>query len=327
MKRTKIQLFDLLPLIALVVLVIVFGITSQGRIFSPFNLQSICTQSFPVIIGGLGVMFTVAMGGCDLSVGAVAALSDTVGAWVGSQYGLPVMILVSLLIGLASGTVVGFIVSRLHVPSFMVTLAMLIGLRGLVNALLSTWSQVYNPAGLGGLSSFGASTVLVIVLILVVGYVFEKTNFGYYCKGMGENENTMRSIGVDTAKVRHIAYIISGVLAAVMGLVLISNVGGSSSTLGQFMEMKIQMAIFLGGALVTGGMKSKIYKLVLGSLSITVITNGLTLSGAGGGITEMVEGILLMLILFVTIRTSNLPSRSHSSKGTDKQDKQTAVVG
>ncbi len=324
MKRTKVQLFDLLPLIALVVLVIAFGITSQGRIFSPFNLKSICTQSIPVIIGGLGVMFAVAMGGCDLSVGAVAAVSATVGAWVGSQYGLPVMILVALLIGLVSGIVVGFIVSRLHVPSFMVTLAMLIGMRGFVNALLSAWGQVYNPDGLGELSSFGASMALVVVLVIVVGYVFEKTSFGYYCKGMGENENTMKSIGVDTAKVRHIAYIISGVLASVMGLVLISSVGGSSSTLGQFMEMKIQMAIFLGGVLVTGGMKSKIYKLILGSLSITVITNGLTLSGAGGGITEMVEGILLMLILFVTIKTSSLPGKGRSSK--DK-NKQAAAVG
>ena len=324
MKRTKVQLFDLLPLIALVVLVIAFGITSQGRIFSPFNLKSICTQSIPVIIGGLGVMFAVAMGGCDLSVGAVAAVSATVGAWVGSQYGLPVMILVALLIGLVSGIVVGFIVSRLHVPSFMVTLAMLIGMRGFVNALLSAWGQVYNPDGLGELSSFGASMALVVVLVIVVGCVFEKTSFGYYCKGMGENENTMKSIGVDTAKVRHIAYIISGVLASVMGLVLISSVGGSSSTLGQFMEMKIQMAIFLGGVLVTGGMKSKIYKLILGSLSITVITNGLTLSGAGGGITEMVEGILLMLILFVTIKTSSLPGKGRSSK--DK-NKQAAAVG
>lgn len=324
MKRTKVQLFDLLPLIALVVLIIAFGITSQGRIFSPFNLKSICTQSIPVIIGGLGVMFAVAMGGCDLSVGAVAAVSATVGAWVGSQYGLPAMILVALLIGLVSGIVVGFIVSRLHVPSFMVTLAMLIGMRGFVNALLSAWGQVYNPDGLGKLSSFGASMALVVVLVIIVGYVFEKTSFGYYCKGMGENENTMKSIGVDTAKVRHIAYVISGVLAAVMGLVLISSVGGSSSTLGQFMEMKIQMAIFLGGVLVTGGMKSKIYKLILGSLSITVITNGLTLSGAGGGITGMVEGILLMLILFVTIKTSSLPSKGRASK--DKKQ-QAAVVG
>lgn len=305
MKRNNVQLYDLLPLIALVALVAAFGVTSQGKIFTPFNLMSICTQSIPVIIGGLGVMFAVSMGGCDLSVGAVSAVAATVGAYLGSQYGLPVMILVTLLIGLVSGFVVGFIVSRLHVPSFMVTLAMLIGMRGFLSVLITSWGQVYNPEGISVLSSFGAGLALTIVLIVVVGYIFEKTSFGYYCKGMGENENTMRSIGVDTARVRHIAYIISGVTAAIMGLVLIANVGGSSTTLGQFMEMKIQMAIFLGGVLVSGGMKSKIYKLILGSLSITVIVNGLTISGADGGMSELVEGLLLMLILFVTIRTSS----------------------
>ena len=309
MKQKNIRLYDFLPLIALAVLVVVFGISSQGKLFTPFNLMANCTQSIPVIIGGLGVMFAVSMGGCDLSVGGVAAVSATVGAYLGGQYGIGVMVIVAMLIGLVSGTFVGFVVSRLHVPSFMVTLAMLIGLRGFLNVLLVAWGQVYNPAGLSALNSFGASLALAVVMVAVVGCIFEKTSFGYYCKGMGENENTMRSIGVDTAKVRHIAYIISGLTAAVMGLVLISSVGGSSSTLGQFMEMKIQMAIFLGGVLVSGGMKSKIYKLILGSLSITVIVNGLTISGADGGMSELVEGLLLMLILFVTIKTSGAPKK------------------
>lgn len=314
MKQNKIRFYDLLPLIALALLVIAFGITSQGKIFTLFNLKSICTQSIPVIIGGLGVMFAVSMGGCDLSVGSVAAVSATVGAYLGSQYGIAVMIPVSLLIGLASGFVTGFIVARLHVPSFMVTLAMLIGMRGFLNVLLTSWGQVYNPSGLSGLNTFGANLAVTILMILIMGYILEKTSFGYYCKGMGENENTVKSIGVDTAKVRHIAYILSGLTAAVMGLVLIASVGGSSSTLGSFMEMKIQMAIFLGGVLVTGGMKSKIYKLILGSLSITVIVNGLTISGADGGMSELVEGILLMLILFVTIKTSDGRSKTRKTE-------------
>lgn len=318
MKQNKIQIYDLLPLIALAVLVLAFGVTSQGKLFSLFNLKSICTQSIPVIIGGLGVLFVVSMGGCDLSVGAVAAVSATVGAYLGGQYGVGVMVVVSLAIGLLCGALVGFLVSRLHVPSFMVTLAMLIGMRGILNVLLVAWGQVYNPEGIRGLSAFGSSLLLTVVLLAVIGYVFEKTSLGYTCKGMGENENTMKSIGVNTVKIRQIAYMISGLTAAVMGLVLISSVGGSSSTLGQFMEMKIQMAIFLGGVLVSGGMKTKVYKLILGSLSITVIVNGLTLSGANGGVSELVEGVLLMLILFMTIKTSGRPAKSPAAKGGEK---------
>lgn len=314
MKRKKIQLYDLLPLAALIVLVAAFGIASQGKLFSLFNLKSICTQSIPVIIGGLGVMFVVAMGGCDLSVGAVAAVSATVAAYLGSRYGVGVMIAVSLVIGLLCGTIVGTLISRLHVPSFMVTLAVLIGMRGFLNVLLVAWGQVYNPAGIQSLSSFGVGLLLTAVLIIAFGYLFEKTSFGYFCKGMGENENVMKSIGVNTEKMRLIAYILSGLTAAIMGLVLISSVGGSSSTLGQFMEMKIQMAIFLGGVLVSGGMKSKIYKLIMGSLSITVIVNGLTLSGADGGISELVEGILLMLILYMTIKTSDYTVKGKKQK-------------
>lgn len=315
MKHMKrIQFYDLLPLASLVILAIVFGITSHGKLFSIFNLQDICTQSIPVIIGGLGVMFVVAMGGCDLSVGAVAAVAATVGAYLGSMYGLAVMLIATLLIGLLSGILVGFLVARLHVSSFMVTLALLIALRGILNVLLVAWGQVYNPPGIEVLSSFGPSVILTVVLVILFGYLFENTSFGYYCKGMGENENVVKSIGVNTVKVRRIAYILSGLTAAVMGLSLISNVGGSSTTLGQFMEMKIQMAIFLGGVLVTGGMKSRIYKLILGSLSITVIVNGLTLSGAGGGISELVEGILLMLILYMTLKTAGRTSKSKGSK-------------
>ena len=119
---------------------------------------------------------------------------------------------------------------------------------------------------------------------------------------MGENENTMKSIGVNTAKVRHFAFIISGVMAAIMGLLLIAATGGSSATLGNFMEMKVQMGVFLGGVLVSGGMRSKIYKLIFGALSITVIVNGLTLSGASSAMTELAEGIILMVILYLTIQ-------------------------
>lgn len=304
-KDGKIQLIDILPIAALVVLVIVFGITSHGGLFSSFNIQSVIRDSIPVILGGLGVIFVISTGGCDLSIGAVAAVAATVGAYYGSQYGAWLTIVIALLIGLASGTFLGFIVSRCHVSSFMASLALLMGLRGFLNVCNVTWEQVYLPESLLVINKFGPALIITIILVAIVAYIFEKTSFGYYCKGMGENENTMRSIGVNTAKVRHCAFIVSGIMAAIMGLLLISSTGGSSSTLGNFMEMKVQMGVFLGGVLVSGGMRSKIYKLIFGAFSITVIVNGLTISGASSSVTELAEGLILMLILFLTIQMSN----------------------
>lgn len=319
MKNFKNKIFDFIPCITIIILIITFSITSKGKLLTPFNLKAICTQSIPVIIGGLGVMFIVAMGSTDLSVGAVAAVSATVSAYAGSKYGLWVMFPISISIGLLSGFILGAIVSRFRVSSFMASLAMLIGLRGFLNVLLVKWRQVYIPKGLTAINSFTANITIAVIMIVIFGYIFECTKFGYYCKGMGENENTLKSIGLDTVKVRHIAFIISGLTASIMGIILISSVGGSSSTIGQFMEMKIQMAIFLGGVLVTGGMKSKIYKLILGSLSITIIVNGLIISGANGATSEAVEGILMMLILFLTMRMSGLIS-TRGDKGAEAPD-------
>lgn len=324
-KNSNFQLIDALPIIALVVLVVVFGITSHGGLFSSFNIQSVIRDSIPVILGGLGVIFVIATGGCDLSIGAVAAVAATVGAYYGSQFGAWATIVIALLIGIASGTFLGFIVSRCHVSSFMASLALLMGLRGFLNVCNVTWEQVYLPESLLFINKFGPALIITVIAVVVIGYIFEKTSFGYYCKGMGENENTMRSIGVDTAKVRHCAFIVSGVMAAIMGLLLIASTGGSSSTLGNFMEMKVQMGIFLGGVLVSGGMRSKIYKLIFGALSITVIVNGLTISGASSSVTELAEGIILMVILYLTIQLSNHSNLfSFKKKNTEEEEEAAA---
>ncbi len=314
-------MIDILPIVALAVLVIVFGITSGGGLFTPFNIQSVIRDSIPVILGGLGVIFVIATGGCDLSIGAVAAVSATVGAYYGSQFGAPLTIIIALCIGAVSGTFLGFIVSRCHVSSFMASLALLMGLRGFLNVCNVKWEQVYLPESLLVINKFGPALAITVVAVAIIAYVFEKTSFGYYCKGMGENENTMKSIGVNTAKVRHCAFIVSGIMASIMGLLLISSTGGSSSTLGNFMEMKVQMGVFLGGVLVSGGMRSKIYKLIFGAISITVIVNGLTISGASSSITELAEGIILMVILYLTIQLSNHSSKfSFRKKGADPEE-------
>ena len=114
-KSGKIELIDLLPVISLVVLVIIFGITSGGGLFQSFNIQSVIRDSIPVILGGLGVIFVIATGGCDLSIGAVAAVAATVGAYYGSQYGAVWTIIIALLIGLASG-IPGIEIKVCHTP-------------------------------------------------------------------------------------------------------------------------------------------------------------------------------------------------------------------
>ena len=111
----------------------------------------------------------------------------------------------------------------------------------------------------------------------------------------------MIATGINVKRIRMTAFIISGFMAALFGIMQIVNVGGSTNSLCQFMEMRIQMAIFLGGVSVTGGFSARIYKLLFGSFTIVMIENGLTLCGVDSTLSSAIQGILLMLVLFATI--------------------------
>ena len=111
----------------------------------------------------------------------------------------------------------------------------------------------------------------------------------------------MIATGINVKRIRMTAFIISGFMAALFGIMQIVNVGGSTNSLCQFMEMRIQMAIFLGGVSVTGGFSARIYKLLIGSFTIVMIENGLTLCGWTPLCPVAIRAFLLMLVLFATI--------------------------
>ena len=279
--KKKFSINTLIPILSFLILFCVFLIATRGTLVTPQNISNIVSQAFPVIIGGTGVLFVTAMGSTDLSVGANAALSATLGA-----------MLVGALNGLWN--------SRCKMPSFMMTLAMLIGLRGLLNYFLAS-NLIYAPTVLITFNTFPVKLAIVAVLVVIFYYVFEYTKIGYYCRAIGENERTVIATGINVKRIRMTAFIISGFMAALFGIMQIVNVGGSTNSLCQFMEMRIQMAIFLGGVSVTGGFSARIYKLLIGSFTIVMIENGLTLCGVDSTLSSAIQGILLMLVLFATI--------------------------
>lgn len=215
------------------------------------------------------------------------------------------MIPLTLVISTLIGAFLGWIITKFKTDSFMTTLASLIGLRGLMNFILSL-KTVTAPRYLLTISSFKVSLIILVIFVVIVFFVFEKTKFGYYCKSMGENERTVKAIGINTNKIRFICFCISGFMAGVFGFILLGKVSGASSTLCNMMEMKIQMAIFLGGILVTGGFSSKLFKAIIGSFTIVIIENGLVSCGVATSPSEIIEGILLIVILCVTIYSNKM---------------------
>ena len=112
-------------------------------------------------------------------------------------------------------------------------------------------------------------------------------------------------MGVPVGKMKILAFAISDLLAGIGAVFSMATVGGTTQTMGTFLEMKVAMAVFFGGVLVTGGTSARFYKVILGSLSISIIVYGLSLMGMSDShISQSVEGVLLLLILFLTIITS-----------------------
>ena len=302
-KQPKIRMAELVPFIAFVVLLVFFSIGTKGKMLSSYSLKMLVEQSILTIISGCGVLFVVAQGSIDLTVGVNAALSGVIGMHVAQLTGVGwLMIPVALLVGLLMGLLNGVIVSKCHVPSFTLSIAMLIGVRGIVNYIQTIVGVEYVPASMIFITSSGCRIAAFVVIAVIMAYLFEFTRLGRYSRAIGENETTARFVGVPVDWMKILVFALSGLMAGFGALFSMATVGGTTQTMGVFLEMKVAMSIFFGGVLVTGGSSAKFYKIILGSLSITIIVYGLSLMGMSDShISQSVEGGLLLLILFLTI--------------------------
>lgn len=299
--KKRFEIKNWISVIVLAALFVVLGTMSGGKLITPLNIKNLLEQSLPIIIGGAGVIYIIAMGSTDLSIGGTAAVSATAACMVASRFGFVWFFPVSIAIGLGIGLLNGIVVSKCRVSSFMTTLAMLIGLKGLLAALVGD-NIIIAPMQIIALNKIQFKVVFTIVVVVVFGFIFESTRFGRYCKVMGENEQMVLSMGVNVNKIRIIAYVISGFIGSLVGIMMLIQQGGSSTTMGSFLEMKVMMAIYLGGVLVSGGLSSKVYKMIIGAFTISVMVTGLYLAGISPDYLNAIEGVLLMSVLFLTMR-------------------------
>jgi ribose transport system permease protein len=307
-KLGKLNFQDVVPFVAFVVIFLFFTFASYNSRTGTFqmltvrSLSTIVNQAMITILVATGALFVMAQGSTDLSVGVNLALSGVIGSYVAHVTGVGVlMIPVTLLVGLLVGVFNGVIVSKCKVSSFMLTLAMLIGVRGLVNFLQTITDVQRLPESLNFLKLPAVKFPLFVVILAIMAYVFEFTKAGRYSRAIGENEKTAKFVGVPVDRMKILAFALSGLMAAVGAIFNIATVGATNNQMGSFLEIRVIMAIYLGGVLVTGGASAKFYKILLGSFSIQIIVNGLALMGKSDAhYSQSVQGILLLVILFLS---------------------------
>jgi len=325
-RKHNIKLQTIIPFVAFAVIFLFFTIASKGRMVTARNIGILIDQSMVIMLIGSGMLFVVAQGSIDLSVGVNLALSGVIGMWVALATGVHILLIpVSLIVGAIVGLFNGTLVSKLKVPSFVLTIALLIGVRGIVLMLQTKIGTQYLPASLRILNEPYVKIPMFLVILAIMTYIFEFTKAGRYSQAIGENETVAKFTGVPINKMKILAFVLSGIMAGAGAIFSIITVGGTSQTMGSFTEMKTAMAIFLGGVLVTGGYSAKIYKMLLGSFSITTIVNGLAIIGyPETEVSESVEGVLLLLILLVTMLSAER-SRKREKAPSDKEPDEKAV--
>ncbi|MFE9394248.1 substrate-binding domain-containing protein [Streptomyces flavidovirens] len=300
-------LLDNGALSALVVLVVAMSLLS-GDFLTTQNLLNVGVQAAVTAILAFGVTFVIVSAGIDLSVGSVAALSATVLAWTATSEGVPVWIAVILAVatGIACGLVNGALVSYGKLPPFIATLAMLSIGRGL-SLVISQGSPIPFPESVSVLGDTLGGWLPVPVLVMVVmglltALVLGRTYIGRSMYAIGGNEEAARLSGLRVKRQKLVIYALSGLFAAVAGIVLASRLVSAQPQAAQGYELDAIAAVVIGGASLAGGV-GKASGTLIGALILAVLRNGLNLLSVSAFWQQVVIGVVIALaVLLDTLR-------------------------
>ena len=286
-------------LIAFVGICLVLSLTTP-RFFTVQNLMIIVTQVSINALLAFGVTFIIITGGIDLSIGSMVAVTGVAAASFAhpDTYPVVVPILVGLLAGLLFGAFNGFVITRSHVPPFIVTLGTMTIGRGLALILskgrpISNLSDSFNF--IGGGKILGIPTLIIILIAAFIGcsVLLKKTVIGRYMYAVGGNEQAARASGIPIGKVKMIVYTLGGLLAALAGILLTSRITTGQPNAGQGFELDAIAAAIIGGTSTSGGTGTMTGTL-LGALLIGVISNGLDLLNVTSYYQEVVMGAIII---------------------------------
>jgi fructose transport system permease protein len=297
------------PAIVLVLAVIVFGLLND-RFLNPANLSLITQQV--AVVGTLAIAQTLIIltAGIDLSVGAVMVLSSMVIAQSSVQLGLPAVLalLLGLVVGLGAGALNGFLVTRLKLPPFIVTLGTLnifvaltllysggATVRGAEMPPLLTWTGA--TFSLGGVN-FTVGVVMMLLLYIAIAFILAKTSWGRHLYAVGDDPESARLAGIRVNRVLMSVYLAAGAILAVGAWIQIGRTNAASPNAGIDLNLDSITAVVIGGTSLFGG-RGTVWGTLLGALIVGVFRNGLSLAGLDVLWQTFAVGVLIVVAVSV----------------------------
>lgn len=337
--RALLLLLKLRAVLMLVLLLALF--TALSPTFLTANNLSILAKHVAIsALLAVGMTFVVLTAGIDLSVGSIAGLAGIVAGLLitginfgGATHFLPIaiVILIALFVGALVGAFNGLLITRFSVTPFIATLGTLYIARGAA-LLLSGGHTFPNLAGspehhntgfpaLGQSFLLGIPTPVWLTLIItgVAALIAARTPFGRHIYAVGGNERAARLAGIRIDRVKFIAYIISGICAALVGLIIASQLEAAHPATGESFELNAIAAVVLGGTSLMGG-RGSIGGSLIGALVIGVLADGLVMLGVSEFWQIIIKGIVIVLAVVVDQLQSRVQFRFFTTLFRPKTD-------
>ena len=323
-------LMKLRTFIALIAVIVFFSIAAPNFL-STANLILMSKHVALNAFLAMGMTFVIITGGIDLSVGSIVGLCGMVAGYlvlngIDLQIGYTVyfnvieIILITLVVGVLIGAVNGLLITRLNVAPFIATLGVLYVARGfaLLSSGGSTFPNLAGKADLGntGFGFLGAGRILnipvsiwiLIVVALGAAYLARYTPLGRHIFAVGGNERAARISGVRVDMVKMFVYMFSGFCAAIVGLIISSELMASHPATGESFELNAIAAAVLGGTSMSGG-RGTIGGTIIGAFVIGILSDGLVMMGVSSFWQMVIKGLVIIVAVVVDQAQRRLQSR------------------
>lgn len=278
---------------------------TSGSFFTRQNIFNVLRQISTNLFLACGMTMVIILGGIDLSVGSIIALSGCISAGCVARYNLPlpIALLMGLLVGLCVGMFNGVVISKTTIPAFIVTLATMNIAKGLayvytggspVRVVTKEWQFL----GAGYIGIFPTPVVILIIVLIITAIIMNRTKMGRHMYAVGGNQQAAEFSGIKVEKVKFFVHAFSGLMAGLAGIVLASRMYSGQPTAGDGAEMDAIAAVVVGGTSMAGG-SGKIGGTIIGGLIIGVLNNGLNLLNVNSFWQYVVKGVVILLAVFL----------------------------
>lgn len=292
-----------LTLLGILVLLCVILTIATPNFLTERNIPNLLRQGSMIAILALGETFVIITAGIDLSVGAIAGVTTVVIALL-IQAGVPVWLSIgiTLLVGLAIGMFHAFGITKMGLPPFIITLATLTSLRGIGLLMTNGATISITDKGFTDLATLDflgiPSLFWMVIMVAVPGYIFlSLTRWGRYLFAVGSNPESARLSGVRVQLIIYIAYSLSAVCAAFVGILLATRIGIGNATQANGWELQAIASSVIGGTSLFGAVGS-VHGPLIGAFILATINNGANLLNVNSFWQQIVTGGLIIVIVF-----------------------------